>query len=66
MQRRMSFVGAAIARDQVQCRYGHIQFRFVGVFDRQEFRNGAVDLERAQPEIPPDAVLDVHHRGAGV
>ena len=48
MQRRVRFVGAAVARDQMQRGDGNVELRLVGIFDRQEFRDGAVDLERAQ------------------
>ncbi len=45
---------------------GNVEFRFVRVFDRCELRNGAVDFERPQPEVPTDAVVDVDDGRADV
>ena len=66
MQRRVRFVGAAVARDQMQCGDGNVELRFVRVLDRQELGHRAVDLERAQAEVAADAVIDVDHRRADV
>ena len=66
MQRRVRFVGAAVARDQVQCADGNVELRLVRVLDRREFGSRAVDLERSQAQVAADAVIDVDDRRADV
>src|SRR5262249_39250050 len=57
---------AAVAGNQVQRANGYVEFRLVRVFDRHELGQRAVDLEGAQADVAPDAVIDVHDRRADV
>jgi hypothetical protein len=54
-------IDAGVAADHVERGHRHEQLGRLGVFDAQELGALAVDLERLQPEVAPDSVLEVHH-----
>ena len=66
MQRRTGVTGTGIPADQMQRRYGHIQFGLVGIFQGKEFLLLPIDFQRLQTLIAADAMIDVHHRIAGI
>ena len=59
MQRRHPFARADVFRDEVRLVNGNVQPRFLRVFDGEDFLFGAVEVERLQSKVFPDAMLDV-------
>ena len=64
VQRRGVGRCAAVAADQVQARYRHIELGVVGVQQVQEFVRTVAQIERRQAEVASDPVLLVHDRVA--
>ena len=60
MQRRVLGRRAAVARNEVQAQHGHVELVAAGVFEQQELRRHAFDVERRQAAIAADAVVLVH------
>ena len=62
MQWRGGGIGAAVTADQMQLRDRHVQRGFIRVLELQELGRPAAEIDRLQPEVAADAVLDMHHR----
>ena len=61
MQWRVFGRSAAVARDQVQVGYRHIQLRLIGILQVKELGRTVTQVERDKAEIAANAVLLVHH-----
>jgi hypothetical protein len=64
VQRRQFVIAAGVAGDQVQVGDRDVQLGVFGVGQHQELGDLVFHLQRRQPQIAPDAVVDVHHRRA--
>ena len=62
VQRRGFWVGAGIARNNVQLRDGDVEFGFVGVMQFEKFRFALAKVEVNQAVVAGDPVLFMHHR----
>ena len=61
VQRRRLRAGAAVATDQVQRGYRHIELVLIGVLQRQEIPLDAADRQSGQAHESADAVILMHH-----
>lgn len=64
MQRRAVGIGAAVARDHVQLRDGHVQLAFARVFEMQEFGFAFAEIHRHEAHVAADPVLRMDDRVA--
>ncbi len=64
VQRRVFRRRAAVAADQVQRGDRHVELVAVLIFQGEKFVFLPAGGDLLQAEIPADAVVDVHHRGA--
>jgi hypothetical protein len=60
VQRRFFGGCAAVARHEVQAQHRHVELVAAGVFEQQELRGHAFDVERGKPAVAPDTVVFVH------
>ena len=66
VQRRVFVRAAGVAADQMQRRNRHVQLVLTGVGEDQVFGLDAAGLQRGQADVAANAVLQVHHRLAGM
>ena len=61
VQRRRFGGRAAVAADEMQLRYRHIQLVAARVFERQELGRTLTEIEILQPEVTADAMLQMDY-----